>query len=155
LFKSLFVFVFFICGVNISNAQSFQFVEATIDDIQNTLRSGNMTCRQIVSGYIDRINYFDEDTKLNAITVINRNALSKADVIDEKLKNGDELGSLFCAPMLIKDNYDTHDLPTTGGSIALKGNYPPDDAFMVRKLREADAIVIAKTNMADWGFSAR
>ncbi|MDG1859764.1 MAG: amidase family protein, partial [Emcibacteraceae bacterium] len=134
---------------------NFQFVEATIDDIHNTLKSGNMTCRQIVSGYIDRINYFDEDTKLNAITVINRNALVKADIIDEKLQNNEVLGSLFCAPILVKDNYDTHDLPTTGGSIALKDNYPPDDAFMVQKLREADAIVIAKTNMAEWAFSPR
>jgi len=136
-------------------AQNFQFVEATIDDIQNAIKSGEMSCRDIVSGYIDRINYYDQDTKLNAITVLNENALTKADAIDAKLKNGEVLGPLFCAPMLIKDNYDTHDLPTTGGSIALKDNYPPDDAFMVEKLREADAIVIAKTNMAEWAFSPR
>ena len=56
---------------------------------------------------------------------------------------------------IVKDNYDTHDLPTTGGSIALKDNYPPDDAFMIEKLRAADAIIIAKTNMAEWAFSPR
>ena len=144
LYKSLLVLLFYVLSITFSFAQNFQFVEATIDDIHDALKSGKMTCREIVSGYIDRINYFDEDTKLNAITVINRGALSKADAIDERLKKGDELGSLFCAPILVKDNYDTHDLPTTGGSIALKENYPPDDAFMVKKLRDADAIIIAK-----------
>lgn len=149
------VLLSFLLSVEFSMAQSFQFVEATIGDIHAALQNGRMTCREIVSGYIDRINYFDEDTKLNAITVINRGALAKADEIDEKIKNGETLGSLYCAPILVKDNFDTNDLPTTGGSIALKDNYPPDDAFMVRKLREADAIVIAKTNMAEWAFSPR
>lgn len=153
--KFLLLFVYLVMLPNISNAQKFNFVEATIGDIQKTIRSGNMTCREIVSGYLDRISTFDQVTKLNAITVVNRNALKKADQIDLALKNGDLLGSLFCAPMLVKDNYDTHDLPTTGGSIALKNSYPPDDAFMVRKLREAGAIVIAKTNMAEWAFSPR
>ena len=136
-------------------SQNFKFVEATIADVQMAVKSGNMTCREIVSGYLDRISVFDQETKLNAITVINRNALIKADEIDSAIKNGEELGPLFCAPILIKDNYDTHDLPTTGGSIALKNSYPPDDAYMVRKLREAGAIVIAKTNMAEWAFSPR
>ena len=62
---------------------------------------------------------------------------------------------LFCVPVLLKDNYDTADMPTSGGSIALKDSIPPDDAFMVRKLRDADAIIIAKTNMAEWAFSPR
>ena len=150
-----FFLVFYLCGMAFLQAQSFKFVEATIDDIQNALKSGNMTCREIVSGYLDRISTYDQDTKLNAITVINQNTLVRADTIDAKLKNGKALGPLFCAPMLIKDNYDTHDLPTTGGSIALKNSYPPDDAFMVEKLRQADAIVIAKTNMAEWAFSPR
>lgn len=155
MYKSLLVLTFYVFTVTFSNAQNFQFVEATIDEIHASLKSGNMTCRQIVSGYIDRINYFDEDTKLNAITVINRGALAKADAIDARLKVGDKMGELYCAPILVKDNYDTHDLPTTGGSIALKESFPPDDAFMVEKLRDADAIVIAKTNMAEWAFSPR
>ena len=58
-------------------------------------------------------------------------------------------------PILVKDNFDTHDMVTTGGSAALADSVPPDDAFMIRKLREAGAIVIAKTNMAEWAFSPR
>ena len=130
-------------------------VEATIGEIQEALTSGRTTCRMVVQAYIDRIDAYDESTGLNAITVINPNALNRADEIDAALDAGATLGPLFCAPLLIKDNYDTHDLPTTGGSIALKDDLPPDDAFMVRKLREADAIVLAKTNMAEWAFSPR
>ena len=101
--------MFFVFTTNFSHAQKFNFVEATIDDIHTALNSGEMTCRQIVSGYLDRITTFDQATKLNAITVVNSKALEKADRIDEKIQSGKPLGSLFCAPMLIKDNYDTHD----------------------------------------------
>ena len=129
-------------------------VEATIAQIQEEIRSGRTSCRLVVQAYLDRIEVYDEAT-VNAITVVNPNALARADEIDASLEAGDELGPLFCAPLLVKDNFDTHDLPTTGGSIALMGSIPPDDAFMVRRIREADAIVIAKTNMAEWAFSAR
>lgn len=130
-------------------------VESTISDIHAALESGRTTCRLVVQTYLDRIEAYDETTGLNAITVVNSNALARADEIDAAIAEGVELGPLYCAPLLIKDNYDTHDLPTTGGSIALRDNLPPDDAFMVRKLREADAIVLAKTNMAEWAFSPR
>jgi Asp-tRNA(Asn)/Glu-tRNA(Gln) amidotransferase A subunit family amidase len=92
---------------------------------------------------------------VNAITVVNPNALARADEIDAAVQGGGELGDLFCVPMLVKDNFDTHDMVTTGGSAALARNLPPDDAFMVRRIREADAIVLAKTNMAEWAFSPR
>jgi len=136
-------------------AEPFEVVEATIGGIQAAVSSQRTTCRAVVQSYLDRIEAYDQPTGLNAITVTNPNALARADEIDAAIENGDDLGELFCAPLLIKDNYDTHDLPTTGGSIALKNSIPPDDAFMVRKLREADAIVIAKTNMAEWAFSPR
>ena len=130
-------------------------VEAKVADIQEAILSGRTTCRLVVEGYLARIEDYDKTTGLNAITVVNPNALTRADEIDQAVARGEELGPLFCAPILVKDNFDTHDLPTTGGSIALKDSIPPDDAFMVQKLREADAIVLAKTNMAEWAFSAR
>jgi len=108
----------------------------------------------VVQAYLDRIEAYDEAT-VNAITVLNPNALPRADEIDAAVDAGEELGSLFCVPMLVKDNFDTHDMITSGGSIALVENYPPDDAFMVRRIREEDAIIIAKTNMAEWAFSPR
>ena len=130
-------------------------VEATIADIQNAITSGEATCVDVVNGYIERIEKYDQARGVNAITVINPKAVERAREMDRALQDGATLPDLFCAPLLIKDNFDTHDMVTTGGSIALKDSYPPDDAFMVRKLREAGAIVLAKTNMAEWAFSPR
>jgi Asp-tRNA(Asn)/Glu-tRNA(Gln) amidotransferase A subunit family amidase len=142
-------------GVEPPRYPAFDVVEATIGDIQDAVMSGRTTCKAVVSAYLDRIEAFDQPSGLNAITEINPRALERAESIDEAVSSGKSLGPLFCAPILVKDNFDTHDLPTTGGSIALKGSLPPDDAFMVRKLREADGIVLAKTNMAEWAFSPR
>jgi Asp-tRNA(Asn)/Glu-tRNA(Gln) amidotransferase A subunit family amidase len=132
-----------------------EVVEATSADLQAALRDGRTTCRRIVQAYLDRIDAYDQPTGLNAISMINPRALERADEIDARLAAGEEPGPLFCAPILVKDNFDTHDLPTTGGSVVLAESLPPDDAFMVRRLREADAIVLAKTNMAEWAFSPR
>jgi len=129
-------------------------VEATIAHVQEAILSGETTCRMVVQAYLDRIEAYDGAT-VHAITVVNPQALIRADEIDAAVRAGEELGALFCVPMLVKDNFDTHDLITSGGSIALIDNYPPDDAFMVRRIREADAIIIAKTNMAEWAFSPR
>jgi amidase len=129
-------------------------VEVTIAQVQDALLSEKTTCRMVVQAYLDRIEAYDETT-VNAITVLNPRALTRADELDAALANGDELGTLFCVPMLVKDNFDTHDLITSGGSASLKESYPPDDAFMVRRIREEGAVVIAKTNMAEWAFSPR
>ena len=137
-----------------SQPASFDVVEASIAEIRDAIVSGRTTCRAVVQAHLDRIEAYDEAT-VNAITVVNPNALSRADVLDGLLAAGLEPPPLFCAPMLVKDNFDTHDLPTTGGSVALMGSVPPDDAFMVRKIREAGAVIVAKTNMAEWAFSAR
>ncbi len=133
----------------------FEFVEATIADVQSAITSGSVTCHDVVAGYLSRIERFDQPTGLNAITVVNTAALARADELDAMLRRGQTVGPLFCAPLLVKDNFDTVGLPTTGGSIALKDSIAPDDAFMVRQLKEAGAIVLAKTNMAEWAFSPR
>lgn len=137
------------------SAAPFTYVEATIADVQDAIRYGDFSCKEIVTGYLARIDAYDKSTGLNAIIFANPNAIAKAEEIDRKVANGEQLGPLFCAPVLLKDNYDTGDMSTSGGSIALKESVPPDDAFMVRKLREADAIIIAKTNMAEWAFSPK
>ena len=130
-------------------------VEATIAGLQGAIREERRTCREVVQAYLDRIEAYDVSTGLGAIAVVNGAALERADELDNSLREGVPPGPLFCAPLLIKDNFDTHDLATTGGSVALAGSLPPDDAFMVRRLREAGAIVLAKTNMAEWAFSPR
>ena len=151
------LFLFVVGGVlaGCSRPEPIDVVEVTIGTVQEAIRSGRTTCRMVVERYLERIDVYDKPTGLNAITVVNPNAFTRADEIDAAVESGRALGPLFCAPLLIKDNYDTYDLPTTGGSIALADSLPPDDAFMVRELREADAIVLAKTNMAEWAFSPR
>ena len=133
----------------------FDVIEATIAEVQAAIRDGRTSCRFVVETYIARIKAYDKASGLNAITVVNPRAIARAGQFDAALKRGDRLGPLWCAPILVKDNFDTHDLPTTGGSEAMTDHLPPDDAFMVSKLREADAIVLAKTNMAEWAFSPR
>ncbi len=164
LIKAFIILVSYGCGFYGCNSaeeaenvvhQPFAIVETTIGEIQNAILSGQTTCVQVVSDYLERIARFDKQRSVNAITFVNPKALDKARHIDGAIASGVELGELFCAPVLVKDNFDTHDMPTTGGSIALADNFPPDDAFMVRKIREQDGIIIAKTNMAEWAFSAR
>ncbi|MFT4767644.1 MAG: amidase [Glaciecola sp.] len=133
----------------------FRFVEASINDVHRALQGGDMSCVDLVTGYLRRIEQYDQPSGLNAVIFTNPAAIKKAASIDARLTSGDSLGPLFCIPVLLKDNFDTHDMPTSGGSVALKNSVPPDDAFMVKKLRAADAIVIAKTNMAEWAFSPK
>lgn len=131
----------------------FPVVELTIADFHQALREGKVTCEALVQAYLDRIARYDSSTGLNAIVVVNPNALKRARELDREFQRTGRLRPLHGVPVIVKDNYDTHDLPTTAGSLAMKGSIPPDDAYQVRKLREAGAIVIAKSNMAEWAFS--
>jgi len=143
------------CTQKSVETESVNVVEASISDIQSAILNGETNCRAVVQAYLDRIEAYDQSAGLNAITEINPRALARADSIDQMLSSGEDPGYLICTPILVKDNFDTYDLPTTGGSVALSGSIPPDDAFMVRRIREEGAIVIAKTNMAEWAFSPR
>ena len=150
---SLLVVVVLVACSERADPAPMNVVEASIGEVQQAILSGGTTCRMVVEAHLDRIAAYED--RINAITVLNANALARADSIDAAASAGEELGALFCVPMLVKDNFDTHDMVTTGGSIALRESIPPDDAFMVRRIREEGAIVIAKTNMAEWAFSAR
>ena len=137
------------------NSRELDLIETTISEIQEALLKKRTSCYEVVSDYLERIEKFDNPEGINAISMINSNALARAKEIDRVLATGGSLPELFCAPIVVKDNFDTHDLPTTGGSVILRDSYPPDDAFMIRQLRSAGAIIIAKTNMAEWAFSPR
>ena len=103
--------------------------------------------------YLKRIKKYDQSTRLNSIVVLNPHALATADSLDALFKETGKLLPLQGIPILVKDNFDTHDMQTAGGSLAMKGSIPPDDAYQVKKLREAGAIILGKTNMAEWAFS--
>lgn len=141
------------CQPNQSPAAPFQLEETTIADIHAAYQSGALTARELTERYLERIETLDKATGLNAIVVINPGALEEATKLDEEFQRTGRLRPLHGIPIIVKDNYDTEGLQTTAGSKALEGSVPPDDAYQVRKLREAGAIVLAKSNMAEWAFS--
>ena len=137
----------------LAQSDTFNIMETTIADIHHHVKAGNLTFRQLVQMYLDRIEAYDESTRLNAFVVLNPNALSRADELDAEFQRTGQLRPLHGIPAVAKDNYDTYDLQTAGGTLALKGSLPPDDAFQIKKLREAGAIILGKTNMAELAFS--
>jgi amidase len=134
-------------------AERFEITETTIAATQQAIREHRVSCRQIVEAYLSRIRAYDQSTHLNSLVVLNPNALAEAEKFDAEFKLNRTIRALQCVAVIVKDNYDTQDLQTTGGSLAMKGFVPSTDAFMVRRLREAGAIILAKSNMAEWAFS--
>lgn len=156
MFKKL-IPVFIALAVVVPSAQApppFDVHEATIAQIHAAMRAGRITCRGVVEQYLRRIDTFDKNgPALNAIVVTNADALKQADAMDARFKQGGLTGPLHCIPMLVKDNMETIGLQSANGSLALAGFISNKDAFQVKKIKDAGAIVIAKTNMAEWAFS--
>jgi amidase len=125
----------------------FTVVEATIPEMQAALKSGRLTSRDLVQQYLDRIATYED--KLHAAITVNPNALAEADRLDAERKAGKIRGPLHGIPIALKDNILTTDMPTTGGALAFDGFVPPYDATVTRKLRDAGAIIIAKTQMTE------
>jgi amidase len=148
----LFILLSSLCICKKTQAK-FTIEEATIADIHKAIKAGHITCRQLVDFYLDRIEKYDQSSGLNSIVVVNPDARKKADELDELYSRTKILRPLHGIPVIVKDNYETKDLQTTAGSLALKGFISPKDAYQVRKLREAGAIILAKSNMAEWAFS--
>jgi len=132
-----------------ARAAQFDLTTATVADINAAFSAGALTSEKLTQLYLARIAAYDQaGPKLNAIILLNPNALAEARALDVERKAGKVRGPLHGIPVLVKDNFDTFDLSTTGGSIGFKGSPPPaHDAYMVKKLRDAGAIIIAKTNM--------
>jgi Asp-tRNA(Asn)/Glu-tRNA(Gln) amidotransferase A subunit family amidase len=122
--------------------------EATITELQAAMTGGSLTSVQLVDAYLARIAAYDSHgPMLNAMIRLNSRARADAAARDAERKAGHVRGPLHGIPIVLKDNYGTADIPTTGGSIALAGLVPPRDAFQVRKLRDAGAVIIGKANM--------
>lgn len=134
---------------------AFRFAEATIADVHSALRARTITCHALVAGYLARIDAFDKrGPAINAIIVTNPKALAIADSLDRRFAaTRTFVGTLHCIPIIVKDNYQTAGLQTTAGSLALRGWTPREDATMVKRIEDAGAIVLAKSNMAELAFS--
>ena len=135
-------------------ASAFTVEETTIARVHAAMRARSLTCRQLVTAYLDRIGAYDKTgPAINALVTVNPNALAIADSLDARYARVGITGPLHCVPMIVKDNFETHDLQTSAGSLALKGWLPPQDATMVTRVKAAGAIVLAKSNMAEWAFT--
>lgn len=121
---------------------------ATIAELQEAMATGRATSADITAAYLARIAAYDrQGPALRAMVWLNPNALADAEALDRERATQGVRGPMHGIPVILKDNYDTVDLPTTAGTLALAGNIAPDDAFQVRKLREAGAVIIGKANM--------
>jgi amidase len=123
-------------------------VEATVPELLKALQTGLITSEQLVEMYHARIAAYEP--MLNAFLTVNPNAVAEARALDAARRPGIERGPLYGIPVLLKDNVDTADMPTTAGSVALEGSIPPDDAFITRKLREAGAIILGKATLTEF-----
>jgi amidase len=132
--------------------QASELDEKTIGDLAEGMKSGRYTGRSITESYIARIETTDrQGPALRSVIELNPDALSIADGLDRERKVKGPRGPLHGIPVLIKDNIDTSDrMATTAGSLALVGSKPPDDAFIVKQLRRAGAIILGKTNLSEW-----
>ncbi len=132
----------------------FRVEETTIAHVHAAFKAKTLTCRQLVSAYLDRIGAYDKQgPAINALVTINPNALAIADSLDARYARVGITGPLHCVPFIVKDNFETHDLQTTAGSLSLPGWLPPQDATMVARIKAAGAIVLAKSNLAEWAFT--
>jgi amidase len=135
-----------------ATADNFELNEATIAELQEKMAAGKYNSVQITTMYLQRIENIDKKSAaLNAVIELNPDALSIAQAMDAERKAGKVRGALHGIPILIKDNIDTADkMMTTAGSLALMGHIAAKDAFIVKKLREAGAVILGKTNLSEW-----
>src|ERR1700686_3164267 len=134
-----------------TRATSFHLLEATIDDVHAALRCGGTTGRELVELYVKRVAAYDKSgPSLNAVQAVNPRALQEADRLDAAFKASGPVGALHCIPVLVKDQLETTDMPTTYGSAVFKDFVPQRDATVVAKLRKAGAVIIAKATMGEF-----
>src|SRR5258708_9386194 len=145
--------LFISLGISGAPAQTFHLLEANIADIEANLKSGRVTCRQLVELYLKRIEAYNKSgPALNAIQTLNPRALEEAGRLDAAFKSSGLVGPLHCIPVLLKDQVETSDMPTTFGSAVFKDFVPGRDATIVTKLKQAGALILAKTTMGEYAF---
>ncbi|MFC7325035.1 amidase [Halorubrum rutilum] len=132
------------------NARPFDPVEATVSEIRDAYETGETTAEAVADAHLARID--EHDDELNAILAVNRDARDRARELDAAFDRDGFVGPLHGIPVVLKDNQDTRDMPTTAGSTALAESRPPRDASVVRRLREAGAVVLAKANLQELSF---
>ena len=132
----------------------FEVEEATIAQVHAAMQAGHLTCRTLVAQYLKRIAAFDKNgPAINSLILINPDIEKQAEELDRRFSQSGLTGPLHCVPVIVKDNFETQGLQTTDGALALAGYIPDKDAFQVKRIKQAGALVLAKSNMAEWAFS--
>lgn len=128
---------------------------ATVADLNTAFKAGTLSAERLVQMCLARIQAYDrQGPRLRAVISLNPRALDTARALDAERRSKGPRSPLHGIPIVVKDNFDTADMPTTGGSALLEGSVPPDDAFLVKKLRAAGAVIIAKTNLSEFASGA-
>ena len=141
-----------VSGCAMTERSPFRFQEATIASIHEGLASGQITCTQLTRLYLDRIEAYNlKGPGLRAIITVNPRAMEIAAEMDRRYAaNPSSVGALHCIPTILKDNFNTVDMPTTGGNISMKDSIAPGDAFTVDRMRKAGALILAKANLQEF-----
>jgi amidase len=147
--------LFFSAFAPVGARKTLDLDSATIADLNAAFSAGTLTAERLVQMYLARIQAYDrQGPSLHAVITVNPKAVDTARALDAERKSKGPRSPLHGIPVLLKDNIDTADLPTTGGSVMLEASVPPDDAFLVRKLRSAGAVIIAKANLSEFASGA-
>jgi amidase len=135
-------------------AQNFEVEEATISQVHDAMKAGRLACRALVGLYLKRIEAYDKNgPAINSIVTINPDVEKQAEELDRRFAQSGLTGPLHCVPMIVKDNFETKGLRTSNGALAFSKYIPDKDAFQVAAVKAAGALVLAKSNMAEWAFS--
>jgi amidase len=138
----------------LADAATLNITSASISDVQAAYATGKLTSAKLTAAYIARINAYNaKGPAINAVIMMNPKAMAEAKAMDAERRAGKVRGPLHGVPIVLKDNYNTFDMQTTAGSQLLKGSIPPDDATVVKKLREAGAVIVAKVNLNEFAGS--
>src|SRR6195256_804280 len=131
--------------------RAFHLMETSIADVHKAIRAGTLTCHDLVQQYLDRIKTYDQQgPAIDSMLYVNPASLEQADALDQDFRRTHKLKPLGCIPIVLKDNFDTADMPTTAGALTLKGAQPEKDAFAVKRLREAGALILGKANLQEF-----
>src|ERR1700736_1377757 len=131
--------------------RSFHLMETSIADIHKAMQAGTLTCHDLVQQYLGRIETYDQQgPAIDSMLYVNPASLQEADAFDQEFRRTHQLKPLGCVRMVVKDNFDTADMPTTAGAVTLKGAQPEKDAFAVKRLREAGALILGKSNLQEF-----
>ena len=148
--RATFVFAFILSMLSLGvqgQQRRFTVVEATIPQMQEAMAKKQLTSRQLVEQYLIRIAMYED--RLNAALAINPKALDEADALDRERAQGKIRGPLHGIPVALKDNIHTTNMPTTGGALVFAGYIPPYEATLTKHLKDAGAIIIAKTGLTE------